>query len=396
MIEHIAGYKGLLATDPQPPDTLRGDGVLYAMFEDNDRADLGVLVGLKMLREVGWQGRIQFWHVGHHPAIDAGLDVEIIDAGEVQARVGGECRYPWTLKSFAIRYGGLKRVQWLDWDNMNVVNPTPLFAALDARPMLTWHGDWSDRWGFNKEIHQAVIGGPSPLRPIQGGTYFIDCANPAAWKLLTLQRYCDDHHAWWYPANRNSDEEAWRLGIAATGLLPWQEAGNLPWRSGVAWVNEWQGQPLCVHRCYGKLWSDCIPTWHDDLPREAHVRELYERFRRDGGYNPSGRKCDRPATVTAGAKDDRAQRVQALRHRARQATERKTALDAHAATMRRKTICEGCPAFRLGDVRIERWCSLADERPGQPHDCEHGRFSRWTARLTNLAANKCPADKWPS
>ena len=176
MIDHIAAYKALLATDPQPPANLSGDGVLYAMFEDNNRADLGILVGLKMLREVGWQGRVQLWHVGHHPAIDAGLDVEIIDAREVQARVGGECRYPWTLKSFAIRYGGLQRVQWLDWDNMDVIDPTPLFAALAARPMLTWHGDWSDRWGFNKEIHQAVIGGPSPLRPIQGGARTLSTA----------------------------------------------------------------------------------------------------------------------------------------------------------------------------------------------------------------------------
>ena len=84
----------------------------------------------------------------------------------------------------------------------------------------------------------------------------------------------------------------------------------------------------------------------------------------------------------------------ALRHRARKATEQKTAQDVYVATMRRKTICEGCPALRLGEVRIERWCSLADERPGQPHDCAHGRYSRWTARLTNLATGKCPAGKW--
>ena len=89
MQRHIAEYKALLATDPQPPANLSGDGVLYAMFEDNNRADLGILVGLKMLREVGWQGRVQLWHVGHHPAIDAGLDVEIIDAREVQRRHGG-------------------------------------------------------------------------------------------------------------------------------------------------------------------------------------------------------------------------------------------------------------------------------------------------------------------
>ena len=86
--------------------------------------------------------------------------------------------------------------------------------------------------------------------------------------------------------------------------------------------------------------------------------------------------------------------MQALRDRARQAKQKQTAAAMYDATMRRKATCEGCPAFRLGDVRIERWCSLADERPGQPHDCGHGRYSRWTARLTNLATGKCPAGKW--
>ncbi len=394
MQRHIAEYKTLLASDPQPPAGLHGDGVIFAMFEDYNRADLGILVGLKMLRQAGWQGRVQLWHVGHHPAIGAGLDVEIIDAREVQRRHGGYIQ-SWALKSFCMYYSGLRRVQWIDWDAWHACDPSPMFAALDSAQFLYWTGGTVEsqantRWPYNPEIHKAVYGDKPLIGPIQGGTYLLNCET--GWKLLELQHYLDTNWEWWSKHNRWSDEEGWRLGVAAT--TPPVVTDRLEWRHP-AWVNWFRGKEQVVHACNGKLWSDCIPTWHE-LPQIASVRELYERFRHNGGYNPSGRKCDRPATVAAGAKDDRVQRVQALRDRARKATERKTALDAHAATMRRKTICEGCPAFRLGDVRIERWCSLADERPGQPHDCAHGRYSRGTARLTNLESGKCPAGRWPA
>ena len=141
--------------------------------------------------------------------------MEIIDAREVQRREGGEIR-SWTIKSFAIRHSGLARAMWLDWDAYPCRSPSPLFAALVGHPIVYWASgvdDW--RWRYNAEIHEAVYGGQHQVGSIQGGCYLLDCRR--AWPSLTLVRYCDDHYDWWYPANRNSDEEAWRLAIAAAG-----------------------------------------------------------------------------------------------------------------------------------------------------------------------------------
>jgi hypothetical protein len=309
MNNYIEEYKRLLNANLEPPSNLKGNGLIFAMFEDNDRADIGIQIGLTLARQVGWQHEIQFWHVGHIPKIDPALDVKIIDAREVHSVVGGEFLPPWTLKSFAIRYSGLAKIQWLDWDAYNVRSTGNIFAALDNHTMITWHGDWSDRWGFNKEIHQAIIGRPSPLRPIQGGTYFLNCDGIEGWKLLTLQRYCDDNYKWWYPANRNSDEEAWRLSIAATNAN-YIEGGKLDWH-GPAWWNHWQGEVFFVHRCNGKLWSDCIPDWDFNMPLEKEVQELYFKLKKDGGYNLKNRYCGKQPISTK----TREEKVQEIRNR---------------------------------------------------------------------------------
>ncbi len=310
--ELLRSYRALLRAPCEPPANLSGDGVIYAMFEDNDRADLGVTVGCQLLRELGWTQRIQLWHVGHHPKLP-GLDVEIIDARAVRERVGGDFSAQcWGIKAFAIEHSGLERAQWLDWDAYCVANPRPLFAALDAHPMLYWAPHYLWWLQGNKPVHHAVYGLPfesdCPVRPVQGGTYLIDCRR--AWRLIRLQRFSDSHPHAFYPPNHNTDEEGWRLAIAATEIDALR-ADPILWQ-GPAWWNYYEGTPYVIHRCNSKLWADCIPTWDYDLPLERRVEELHAAAARAGGYGAGrGWPCDR--SRIAESREERMTRLRAER-----------------------------------------------------------------------------------
>ena len=129
-MDHIAEYKKLLQSNPQPPSNLKGDGIIYGLFENNPRTNVAMGINLRILRELfNWQGRVQVWHVGSHPEICKNNEIEFIDAREVRNKHGGEIR-SWTLKSFAIRHSGLAKIQWMDWDAYLIKNPHPLFAEL--------------------------------------------------------------------------------------------------------------------------------------------------------------------------------------------------------------------------------------------------------------------------
>ena len=152
---HIVAYRELLAAPCEPPSNLNGDGVIYAMFENNDKADLGIQVGIALLREVGWQGRVQFWHVGHCPRIDPRLGRQ----GLRRPRGSGQTwRLDRTLdnQEFCPIPFWLARTQWLDWDAMNVCNPQPMFDALEKYQVIYWTGGTVEsqantRWPYNPE-----------------------------------------------------------------------------------------------------------------------------------------------------------------------------------------------------------------------------------------------------
>ena len=46
-----------------------------------------------------------------------------------------------------------------------------------------------------------------------------------------------------------------------------------------------------------------------------------------------------------------------------------------------KAACEVCPHFRRGQVRVETWCSVFDDKPSAPRNCEGERHKRWRARI---------------
>jgi hypothetical protein len=290
-------YKQMLATDYTAPANLSGDGVIMALWENGDRAHLGVILGIRMLRELGWDGIIQLWHVGDYPA---GLDkynVTLKDFREVAAQTGDTWKsyIQWSAKAFAIKYSGLAKVAWQDWDAYFVENPRPLFDLLDEHPFLFWAGgdpwQWRYSWYLHNNIYGLAQGQDCPVMPIQGGLYLIDCKR--SWKLIELQRFQDANSKLFYPMSHLTDEEGWRLSISALKYDAIQP-GILPWR-GPAWWNYLNDKTMFIHRCGGKLWADCCPDWNFILPREQRVKELHTEIAKEYNFGAvSGKLCNQP------------------------------------------------------------------------------------------------------
>ena len=268
-------YRELLVSPPQTPDNLSGDGVVMALWETGNRAHLGILLACTMLRNLGWDGKIQLWHIGDVPSLE-GLDVELKSFPETMARTGEDWRsyIQWSAKAYAIKHSGLAKAVWQDWDAYFVENPRMLFDLLDQHPFLYWAGGDPWRWRYNAYLHEAIYGLPRlhdcPTGPIQGGVYGINCQT--AWKLIELQRLQDANSKMFYPLAHLTDEEGWRLSISAL-KFPAYQPGPMPWR-GPAWWNHVGDKPVFIHRCGGKCWADCVPTWDYGLPREREVSKL--------------------------------------------------------------------------------------------------------------------------
>ena len=282
----IEEYKQVLTTPVEPPAELSGDGVLFATWENNNKADIGVMIGCHLLRELGWQGRIQLWHCGHVPPLDAAWGVEVFDARKV-ARETGDTYHMWGLKAFAMRHSGIARVLWLDWDAYCIVDPSPLFATLEKAPFYYWRN--GDKWkthNWNFSLDKAVTPNELPL-PVQGGHFLLDCANPMGWRMLAAQCFVDSHHREFWQ-HIGEDQGGWRMTMAALDNKQHICGEQNPYIAA-AWVPHHNGKPVIVHRCGGKLFSHSQPTWHPRLPMESRVSTLFTQFsaRIDAGQSGS-------------------------------------------------------------------------------------------------------------
>ena len=272
--DQIDAYLAVARGRHEPPAGLAGEAVTYPLYEAGERAHVGLCLAVRMLREAGWAGRVQLWHVGDVPDL-AGYDVELVDIRTI-ARGGSHAA--WAAKSFALQHCGLEKALVCDWDCYCVENPQRIFSALD-RCQMVW-------WGPNAQQHvnwdlYSRLGLSSAIDPVQGGFLAYNCRT--FWHGIQLQRCYDEAAAWWWPRVQSGDEGGWRLVLNI--LRPQAMQERIAWLDP-AWVNSFDGRACAVHRCNGKLWPDAMPRWNLALPKEARVIELYrelvgpERYRR--------------------------------------------------------------------------------------------------------------------
>ncbi len=257
--------------DRTAPYGLHGSGIVTGLWEDNDRADLAIKIGLTITREV-WDGPIQVWHGKHRPLSpeDAGrLRVDQVAFHEV-IKWMPDVVHSWGLKSLALKYCGYERGLWLDGpDAYLVADPRPVFDALDAHDIVYWaNGAFWDKFTC-RDLNPRG----NKLPPIlQGGQFAVHCVRGA--NLIAAQRYIDNHAAGYWPRD-GWDQDGWRIALSY-GLNPYQCVPQPPWNN-IAWTPTYRDQVLVVHRCNAKLWRG-QSNWCDALPKEKRVRMLFELF----------------------------------------------------------------------------------------------------------------------
>lgn len=302
MNNFAAEYRSLLASNPEPPSGLHGDGIVMALFERGDNAHASCIVTINILRDLlNWQGAIQLWHVGDAPKLCRNYDVEFINATEMVKKHPGHIR-SWCLKSYAIEHSGLARVMWLDWDAYACRNPAPIFDQLQDVDYYYWSNGrhWDDI--ANHKLIQAITSNPEP-HSIQGGVYFLNCATPGGWKMLRLQRCWDkwERETW----GQNYDQDGWLLACT-TGQFKYVNNDDNPW-VWPAWVSYFEGKPYFVHRCGDKLWSNKLARFNRGVPLDEIVERLYVR-----ALGSKYLDLSKPAK-TAETRSERCRRVRAAR-----------------------------------------------------------------------------------
>lgn len=278
-----------------PPDYFgsgAGDGVLYV---GGGKYWVGIVVGIKLLRENGYDGPIQVWNRGDlepvNPDDVQGCGVDFYDTLSITERYSSSSNIltyahdkygGWSAKAFALSYTNLDRVLYLDADAYCVSNPTPLFETLDSKAFVFWqdlpHQHKSIRW---QNVYPKSNGEGCP--PVQGGQLLIDRHN--AIPLLNVFRYiCENGDKYWISSPRRlmyGDQDAWRVAMAM-GYSNFQSLGRAEWDK-VAFVCKYKNTPYVVHRCNSKLFThEHIPERnqkysapHANLPLEKRVFELF-------------------------------------------------------------------------------------------------------------------------
>lgn len=262
-----------LKPNPDYHITSGHDGIIYI---GGGKYWTGILVGIRMLRDLGCTLPIEVWYrpdAGEtvHPEQTEGMNVYYGQVPGDGGKHGG-----WAAKLYAMYHTSLEKVLYLDADAYCVNDPTPLFGLLKDYPFIYWQDLIKQQWSI-KWKHVLANGDMKHIPPVQGGQLLIN--RESAWKLVHACKYmCDnrDH----YFRYMYGDQDTWRVALAADAC-EYGTFGKAHWIQS-AFICSHLGTPYVVHRCQGKLFRlEDIPTGNlkysvavPALPKETEVFKL--------------------------------------------------------------------------------------------------------------------------
>jgi hypothetical protein len=272
---HIAGFREQLAG--RPPKYNEHEHERGIVWVGGGKYWPGIVVGCRLTRRMGCSLPIEVWYRGEseqvNPADVAGMDVKLIDADALSARLGNNrvprgdvSRGGWEAKSYALTYSRIRQVLYLDGDAYPVTAACHLFDPLQAAPFAFW----SDLPHTSRNLKWQTVWPESPgdVPTVQGGQYLID--RQAFWRELQLWHWLNQRSDYYY-GHGFGDQDLWRMVLAAT-RAPYLHLGAAPWISP-AFVIPMQpnGRPAIVHRCQSHLFPGQLPPRAPHLPLEQAV-----------------------------------------------------------------------------------------------------------------------------
>ena len=290
VVKHLEALRNVISM-PLPPAKGAGSGILYV---GGGPYWPGIVIGVRLLREMGCNLPIQVWHRGDDEPIDLhmlnGLGGVTAINSKLFAQKNGGARIlrGWEQKLLALAHCGWERVLYLDADAYCVERPEPLLEQLDRAPFVFWedmsHNQTTIRW---ETVWPA---GANGVPPVQGGQLMIDRVK--AWRLILAAHWMNQHSDFYYQ-HMFGDQDTWRVVLSALGdPTLWHNLGKAPWQNTAFVCGLADGKTRVVHRCQGKLMrirdipkgrqAYNSPQWV--LPKEKRVFEiLTEMLRHEQG-----------------------------------------------------------------------------------------------------------------
>jgi len=152
----------------------------------------GIVVGIRLLRLVGYRGPIEVWH-GHysddepiHESDVRDFEVRFVNALEVVKTTKPRILRGWEAKLHAIMNTRFRRVLFLDADAYCVNDPTPYFNRFSD--FAFWGEDYRNNIQWSSV---ALSNKPRNIISVQGGQLFIDREN--AWPLVVITNWICQH-----------------------------------------------------------------------------------------------------------------------------------------------------------------------------------------------------------
>jgi Mannosyltransferase putative/Glycosyltransferase family 9 (heptosyltransferase) len=200
---------------PAYPGGFAGRGVVICA--GGPRLFACAYVCARMLRFLGCQLPIQFWHLGAREmdddmrAVAAELGVACIDAERLRERRPARILNGWELKAYALLHAPFREILLLDADNVPVCDPTYLFdsAEFKARGAVFWP-DYQ-RLAPDRSIWSICEVAYRDEPEIESGQVLID--KPAVFAELALTMWMNEHSDYFYAhihGDKGTFQMAWR------------------------------------------------------------------------------------------------------------------------------------------------------------------------------------------
>ena len=222
---HRIMARRFIANMPSYPGGFEGRGIVICA--GGTRYFTCAYVCARMLRLLGCQLPIQFWHLGKREmddrmrAIAAELGAVCIDAIKVKKHHPARMLYGWPLKPFALLHCSFKEVLLIDADNVPVVDPSYLFELNEFKNSGAVF--WPDRECLapDRSIWDICDVSFRDEPEIESGQILID--KEIVWPALLLSMWMNEHADYYYThihGDKCTYQMAWHMLNQAYEMPP--------------------------------------------------------------------------------------------------------------------------------------------------------------------------------
>ena len=269
-----------IAAIPPYPGGFAGRGIVICA--GGPRYFTNAWVCVKMLRRLGCQLPIQFWHLGPREmsgemkALAAPLGVECVDAAVVREKHPARILNGWEIKPYAILHSPFQEVLLLDADNVPVVDPELLFDTAQYRE--TGAIFWPDFGRLAPERSIWNLCGVAYRNEPEFETGQIVIDKERCWKAMCLTMWYNEHSDFFYQ-HIHGDKETFHLAFRKLNQpysMPDKPLHALP---HTMCQHDFEGNRVFQHRNLDKWRLSNDNTWIEGFLHEDECRQYLEELR---------------------------------------------------------------------------------------------------------------------